>query len=300
MAIDTKAALGFVASQATHIERQVNEAEHPDIVYSQLVPVDTSANPFAPTVTYLSADRYGRAEWIDGNADDIPIAGTERAAVEKPVYMAGIGYGYGYAEIEQARMLGVPLRADDALAARRAYEEFVDRLALLGNTSKGLEGLLNHSQVTTSPAVNGDWTNADADEILEDVNAAIQLGNNKLANTLLLPADKLRILASKVIRDRTAISFIRENNLLTSETGGNLLIRGLSYLEEAVIDTGGDTSRLVAYRRDPLVLKLHIPMPHRFLPVYQAGPLRFEVPGVFRVGGLDIRDLSQIVYVDGI
>jgi hypothetical protein len=57
---------------------------------------------------------------------------------------------------------------------------------------------------------------------------------------------------------------------------------------------------MIAYRRDPQVLKLHIPMPHRFLGVYQDGPLHWVVPGVFRLGGLDIRRPLEVKYRDGI
>lgn len=57
---------------------------------------------------------------------------------------------------------------------------------------------------------------------------------------------------------------------------------------------------MIAYRKDPQVLKAHIPMPHRFLPVYQDGPLHWVVPGVFRLGGLDIRRPKEVRYIDGI
>jgi hypothetical protein len=48
------------------------------------------------------------------------------------------------------------------------------------------------------------------------------------------------------------------------------------------------------------VLKMHIPMPHRFLPVWQTGPMFYEVPGIFRLGGLEIRRPKAVRYVDGI
>jgi hypothetical protein len=41
-------------------------------------------------------------------------------------------------------------------------------------------------------------------------------------------------------------------------------------------------------------------MPHRFLPVWQTGPLRWDVPGVMRFGGLDVRLPNEISYTDGI
>jgi len=34
--------------------------------------------------------------------------------------------------------------------------------------------------------------------------------------------------------------------------------------------------------------------------VYQSGPLRWDVPGVMRLGGLDVRLPKQVVYLDGI
>jgi hypothetical protein len=41
-------------------------------------------------------------------------------------------------------------------------------------------------------------------------------------------------------------------------------------------------------------------MPHQFMPVFQKGPLRWEVPGVFRLGGLDIRRPAEVKYRDNI
>ena len=97
---DAKAAqLGFAESQTSHIESQVNAEVHPDIQYPALIPVDTSASEFARTVTYYSTDMYGRADWINGNSDAIPMASTGMEKHEKPIYMAGIGYGWGFEEL---------------------------------------------------------------------------------------------------------------------------------------------------------------------------------------------------------
>lgn len=303
---DAQAALGFVISQTSHIEQQVNEVRYPDIQYPFLIPVDTSAHPFAKTVTYFSADRIGQAKWINGNADDMPKATTERTKHETSVFMAGIGYGYGFEEINQAQMLGINLTADDAMAARRAYEEFVDTIALEGDAAKGFEGLFNTSAITPAAATTGDWSNVSTtgDQILADVNNAlsnmhVNTKTVELADTLLLPWSCQNLIASKRLGDTnmTVLEFLRRNNVYTATTGQQITIRGSRRLDTAGVS---GVRRMVAYRRDPRVLKLHIPMPHRFLPVYQAGPLRFEVPGVFRLGGLDIRYPGAVTYIDGI
>jgi len=285
---DAQAALGFVVSQTTHVEAQVNEIVYPDIQYPQLIPVDTSAHPFAQTVTYYSSDKVGRAGWINGNASDIPRADTSLSEHQTAVYTAGIGYGWGWEEVGIAQKLGVNLSADKAVAARRAYEEMVDRVALQGDTEKNFQGLINNSTVDDAAATNGSWATATSDEVLQDVNdalLAVATGTlyTSVADTLLLSFGKMNFLATKRLGDTTMtlLEFLRQNNTYTAMTGNPLTIRGVRGLETAGT---GSTEKMVAYRRDPQVLKLHMPMPHRFLPVMQDGPLSWVVPGVFRLG----------------
>lgn len=303
---DQQAALGFVISQTAHIEAGVYAIKYGDIQYPNLIPVDTSAHPFAKTVTYFSSDKAGKADWLNGNADDIPMADTEMTQFETSVWTAGIGYGYGWEEINQAQMLGIALANDKASAARRASEEMIDRIALVGDDSKSLEGLFDHSSVTATGAVNGDWTGGvtTPDEIIQDINAAltnVQVATNNiiLADTLLLPFASWNYIASRRLTDTsmTILEFIRVNNVYTATTGAPLTIRAERNLDDAGVSAD---ARMIAYRRSPEVLKLHIPMPHRFLPVWQAGPLRWVIPAVMRLGGLDIRLPNEISYVDGI
>lgn len=303
--LDAQAALGFVVSQTTYIERQVNEIVYPDIQYPQLIPVDTSAPEWIKTVTYYSSDKVGKADWINGNADDIPLASTERSKFETNVHMAGIGYGYGLEEISQTQMLGINLTADDAIAARRAYEEMVDRVALLGDSSKGFSGLFAYPGVTAGSAVTGNWATATADQILADVNTALTLQAQgtlftSFSNSLLMPYSKFLLVATRKVNENgleSILTYLQKNNVYTATTGQPLMIRGLNGLDTA---GAGGTARMISYRRDPSVLKMHIPMPHRFLPVYQAGPIRWEVPGIFRLGGVDIRRPAEVRYTDGI
>lgn len=308
---DEQAVLGFVRSQTTHVEPQAYAVRYPDIQYPGLIPVDTSASEFATSVTYTSSDRFGKADWINGNADDIPKAGTTRAQFETPVYTAGIGYGWGWEEIGRARMLGINLSADDAMAARRAAEEMIDRVALLGDASKGFQGLFNHSSVTPVAAPNGDWGTlggagtATPDEIVADMNNAIVNvfnGTNTvaMADRLLLPWSKFQLIATTRMstdNNETILQYFQRNNVYTAMTGQQLTIRGLRGLDTAGVS---GVPRMIAYRYSPQVLKLHIPLPHRFLPVFQEGPLRWTVPGIMRLGGLDIRLPKEVVYCDGV
>lgn len=308
---DAQSALGFVVRQTSIIEPGVYATRYPDIQYRDLVPVDTSGSEFATSVTYYSSDRYGAADWINGNADDIPKAGTTRSKFETPVYTAGIGYGFGWEEIGRAQLLGINLQSEDAAAARRASEEMCDRVFLLGDATKGFQGLFDNSAVTPVAAVHGDWGSYNAagaatpDQIVADVNNAILnvfFGTNtvSIADTLLLPWSKFQVIATTRMSsqtDESILSFIQRNNAYTATTGRPLTIRGLRGLDAAGVS---GVPRMVAYRNTPEVLKAHMPMPHRFLPVFQSGPLRWDVPGVMRLGGLDIRLPKEVNYTDGI
>lgn len=308
---DAQAAMGFVVSQTTHIEQNVYQIQYPDIQYPALIPVDTTAHPFAKSVTFYSQDKFGAADWINGNADDIPLAGTEMSKFETPVYTAGIGYSWGWEEIGQAMMLGRNLNGDDAAAARRAYEEMVDRVALYGDDEKGFAGgLFNYPTVVVTAAVNGNWLDSATTpaQIMQDINSGltnVRVATNTvaLADTLLLPYTRWDHIASTQLSsgsDLTILEFVKRNNIYTAQTGRPLTIRGERGLDDAGVSTSPPEARMVAYRRAPEVLKMHIPMPHRFLPVYQDGPLRWVVPGVFRLGGLDIRLPKEVSYIDGI
>jgi len=303
MVIDAQAAMGFVLSQTSHIEAEVNRTVYPDIQYPNLIPVDTTAHPWAKTVTYFSSDQFGAAKWITGMGDDIPIAGSERAKHEVNVHMAGVGYGYSFEQLGQAQMLGYPLTAEDAMAARRAYEEHVDTVALTGDTEKGVEGLFNNSSVTAASAATGSWGSATAAQILADVNAALEgqaAGTlyARLANTVVLPESVTQYLATPMSGTSMPVyEYIRQYNIYTMRTRQPLTITSARGLETA---GAGSTKRMVAYRRDPEVLKLHIPMPHRFLPPWQRSPTYIEVPGVFRLAGLDIRRPAEVRYIDGL
>ena len=304
-----QANLGFVVSQTAHIEAQVNRISYPGIQYNELIPVDTSANPWATSVTFYSMDSAGQAQWTNGKASDVPTVGLAMDKFDTPVFMASIGYDMSIEEVNQARMMGVSLGAEKAMAARRICEEFIDGVALNGNTAKGFQGLWAYTGVPAATvAADGTgssalWSTKDATKILRDVNDLITgtgtaTAETAYADTLVLPFARFNSIASMQLpgTTMTVLEFLRQNNVYTARTGRALTIRAARGLETK---GSGSTMRMVAYRRSPDVLKLHLPMPHTFLPVQQVG-LGYLVPGIFRVGGLDIRRPQEVRYGDGI
>ncbi len=306
---DSQAALGFAQKQTSHIEAGVYAHKYPELDYASLVPVDTSGGEWVKSVTYYSMDQAGKAGWINGNGKDVPTVGMNMAQHETAVHTAGIGYSYGFEEVNQARMLGIALDGEKARIARRAYEEMVYRIAFSGDTDKNFEGLYDFTGVPAA-AVTADgtgssalWSTKTPDQIIRDVNALLiglhsATKTTELADTLILPVERLQTISSTRLTDTsmTILDFIRQANMYTAQTGAPLRIIG----KRGLLTKGsGSTARMIGYRRAPDVLKLHVPMPHRFFPVQQEG-FQFTVPGMFRLGGLDIRLPKAVTYGDGI
>lgn len=307
-----QASLAFMISQATYIEAEVYRTQYPEIQYQNLVPVDTSAPDWIKSVTYFSTDAEGKADWFHAKGHDIAVADISRTKNEIGVEMANIGYRFDIEEVNEAQRYGIPLTAERGQAAYRAYEEFVDEAVIFGKAEKNFNGLINYPGVPivdaagsgTGGAGPSNWADKTGDEIMADVNTLISGGymetrTVELADTLLLPVEMAVMLGNKRLGDTesTVWRFLSQNNVYTNITGRPLTIRGVRGLETAGV---GGVGRMIAYRRDPSVVKVHIPMTHRFLPVWQTGPLVFDVPGIFRLGGLEIRRPKAFRYMDGI
>lgn len=309
---DAQSALNFLVAQRAIIEPTVYRTRYPELNYAELVPVDTSANEWAKSITFFSQDQVGKAQWFSGLAQDVPNADVTRDKGEQVIEMVAIGYQYTLEELGMARLIpGTNLTADRAAAARRAYEEFCYQVALYGDATKGWEGLFNSSKITTgNAAADGQGGSSyfaakTPDQILRDVNAVLSGQGSStvytdLANTLVFPDDVLTEIGTRRIdqvNQTTILQWLRENNAYTMRTGQQLTIRGQRGLENA---GAGGTGRMMAYRRAPDAVKMHIPMPHRFLEVFRQGPILYSVPGIFRLGGTEFRLPKSARYLDGI
>lgn len=308
--VDAQQALGFLTHQASYIEAEVYETQYPEVQYPTLIPVDESAPEWTKSITFFSVDKVGAADWFHANATDIPLADVERSKFEQGVEMAGIGYRYNLEEIANAIQMGINLDTSRASAALRAYEEFVERVAFTGDTDKGWLGLANQTSVTrVTAAADGTgasslWSAKSDDQIARDLNDQLTAVYTtsfqaEVADTILMPVSRFTFLATKRLANlnMTLLQYIQQSNAFTALTGRPLTIRSIFGLDTA---GNGGTARLVFYRRDPNVLKMHLPMRHRFLPVWQRGPLVFDVPGIFRTGGVEVRRPVAMRYLDGV
>ncbi len=319
MNFNDQQALAFVTAQAYKINQKIYEARYPDWDFGRLIYVDTSGPEWSPGILTYTSDMSGRANWQSGYAKDIPLADVSQDMQTKPFHLAAIGYQWNLEEVNMTMGFpGAGLPDRRARAARLAYTKFMYDLTLKGSAEKNTGGLINYGGVVTlnAPADGTGGTTLWVDaagvgqktpaQIVRDINTALQgislaTFETELADTVLLPVEALNYIAAtpySATTTETILSFVMRTNLYTLQTNRPLTIRSVRELSTGAAN--GTTGRLVAYKNDGEYAKLHLPMPHRFLPVWQDGPLNFAVPGIFRTGGVELLTTVAMRYIDQI
>lgn len=309
---DAQQVYGFVYNQALAINTETYETRYPEYDYGRLVFVDESSPEWSGGILTFTSDTTGKAKWVSAGAKDVPYADVNRSKIEKSFHMAAIGYEFDEEELGRSSLEGRNITAERGIAARRAYEQFMYNLAIRGDTEKGLGGLVNYSGVTAANVPNDGtgtsrlWSTKTPALILRDINlglTGIYTGSLtvEMADTILLPIDALTYIAETPFNsgtNQTILSFILENNIYTRTTGQPLTVRAVRGLEN---DGDSSTGRMVVYKNDRTVAKLHLPMRFRFADrPWQDGPFHFSVPGKFRTGGVEILRSAAFRYLDGI
>lgn len=315
-------ALAFVQGEAFRISASVIEQPYRQWDFEELIYVDSSGPEWVPGVATYTSNETGRAELITSYAKDMPLADVPQDLMLRPISMVGIGYQYNIGEINSALSIA-GMRLDDrrAVAARNAYQRFMWDTTIRGIDELNLKGLINQTGVNISAAPDVGtgtgvpkryWGNKSTEQMLADFNSGL-IGvssatyGSVLANAVLLPDTEVQRLGSTVMPDtggRTLLSWLKESNAYTMQTGQPLRITGVRDLRNAATDTTSPSSagkgRAVFYYDDPSVVRLLLPMPHRFEDVYRDGWANYLVPGIFRTGGVEMLMPQAVRYLDGI
>ncbi len=310
--------LAFVQGQAYKINSKVYETKYPDWDFTRFAFVDTSGPEWSPGILTYTSDITGAAKWQSGYAKDVPMADVNQDMQMRNFHMAAIGYQWNLEEVNTTLgIIGGSLPNRRARAARLAYMQFMYNITISGDSAKGLFGIINQGGVpaTVAPAdgtgsvtfwvnENGVGTKTPA-QIVRDINAGISGGyrasfQTEIADTVAFPPEALEYMAQTPYSEttmETILSFVQRTNLYTLKTG--LPLTMVAWPELSTAGAGG-TGRLVVYKNDEDYLKLHLPMAHKFLPVYPDGPFNFAVPGIFRTGGIELISNAAFRYIDGV
>lgn len=287
----------FLQRELQDIEAIAYETPTKPLLADTLIPIN-QVNPGAMEGGYDRITRYGSMRWVAANAQDLPRVNAAKVRTTFQMRSAALMVAYNQDEIRSAQMAGVSLDAEHMTTARRAGDQFRDRIAISGDSAIGLTGFVNDANVPRGNATNGSWASATPEHILQDMNDAWidAMLQNKTAfppDTLALPFSLWALIAStpRSSTDPTTIleTFLKNQPYIKS-------VIGVLDLEDA---GSGSTGRMVVYQRSKAVLQQSVAIAFEPLAPQFVG-LEVQIPCVTRIGGTQWKAPIAAVYRDGL
>lgn len=293
----------FFDEQLALIKARTYDVRHKSLKALTLLPVSTEQDPGAEHIIWRSFDQVGIAKLVSDYANDYPrvdIGGEEHTS---PIKEIGASYGYSIKEIRRAQKADISLDAKKAEACRRAIDEKQDSIAWKGDAKGKLPGFFNHPGITEYVAPNGaggskTWASKTADEIVADFAAIISTAPESTngieqPDTVIMPLslyNKLQNTPYGSNRDKTILGFIRENYPQ---------ITRIDWVQDLVGAGAGNTSRVMAYARDPMKVEVQIPQRFEQMPPQLTGKA-YDIICSQSTGGTLVYYPQSVVFCDGL
>lgn len=276
----------------------------------QFVPVTSEIDPGAESWAYTVWDRAGMAKIIANYADDIPKVGTFVKKYSYTLETIALGYDWSWLDMLRTARAGIPLKARKASAVRDGFEQRIEIIAAIGIPETGAKGLLNNAnvpQITAAAPATGSstvWGGADKtpQEILNDLlsmEEAVVTTTKGVhrPDTLLLPLARYRHIRKRQLY--TGAGSNPKDTILSVFLEQSENIRNVDWWSFCDTAGAGGTPRAIAYKRDPMVVHMEVPLEQQELPP-QAKNLVMEVNSVGRIGGVAFEYPLAAVYMNGI
>ena len=292
----------FLTKELTHIRSTLYEVLFPELKARKFMSIDTSVPAGAKSFEYKVMERSGDILVGGDYSNTAPRADVVLSEVNQKIRPVIAAYGYSRDEVLASMMTGRSLDSMKGMAARKAIEEGLDRILLLGDSNWSIPGLFTASGTATeSPGTGagGDtWALKTPDEILADLFAL----ENKIdvdskgaykATAMILADARYNLIKKTRLgdgSDRTILSYFLDNSDSIKSVDKSHYLTSAPNSEWTGV-------RAIAYQRDELVLQGVISEEFNQLAPQEVG---FEtlVNCSARVGGLELRHPKAVCYMD--
>lgn len=294
----------FFARELEEIDSQLYDVKYAELEVFQLVSpkkLDEAVEQY----TYRQYDGRGVAKMTSNYADGSPRSDVSGAEFTSKVRSIRASYGYNIQEIRAARREGRPLENMRAIQCRRAVNEKINKVGLLGDAEHNLIGLFNQPNVQTYtvPATGTGstttWTTKTGEQILTDLYGIVDqvpdtTNEVEKVTRLLIPYNRYRLINSKkAYSDGSSAESVLK---VFQRERPEVTIRGALFLNTA---GAGGTARMIGYNPDPTYVELLLPIPFESFPPQLHG-MEYVVECHARMGGVVNRYPLAMIYGDGI
>lgn len=295
----------FFARALDYVKSKTYSRKTPHLTGLDLVPVNTEYPAYVQNIIWRSYDEVGLAKVIANYADNLPradVKGQENSAMVKSL---GDSYGYNIFEIRASQATGAGLDTRRAAAARRAVDEKMNSIALVGDADFGMVGVLNHPNIGETVLAHGSWSAADTkgqhilDDLIQWYTAIITQSKGVHKPTVVgLPTAAYTALYTKRIGSEDMNAPTVASRFLTIVGDmGNPTVQLRNMPELAAAGTGGTTKGVMGeFTLDNL--ELPYPSPFEQLPPEMRN-LETIVNCIARVGGVIVYYPLAFSYAEG-
>lgn len=277
----------FFERQLEFIETTTYNIRYGALKARDYIPVSGEVPEGAKTITYRQYDMVGMAKIVANYATDFPRVTVKGKEFTSPVKRLGDSYEYSEDDIKAAILAQMDLDSMEAAAAKRAIMQKENSIAWFGDEDTGLPGFLTNANIPEAAAAatgQGNsplWSTKTPDQICSDVTDMIEsissltLGVEE-ADTVLFPKSRWNVLKKRIPDlNMTILQFLKE-------THPEITLWG--WLNELSTSGVGVTAEMMAYKRDPMFVKMHVPLDFTQYEVQVQG-LNYKIPCSSKTGG---------------
>ncbi|MEY4582866.1 MAG: hypothetical protein RL701_7569 [Pseudomonadota bacterium] len=289
-----------VASELLQLETEAYRTVYEELKGRSFVPIDTSVNPGAETYGYKILDHSGKADYANDMSDEVPLVGLSGRLVTGRQVRMWDGYVISKDMLLAAQFMGMPLDPELAVVARRALEEKLNSLILIGDNGINMPGGYNHPEVTVSALGvdfdNSATTGAEMVAALVAQANAVRTGSKDMwiPNAIRMPLSTYLQFNSKFF------SVTNSSNWNAAAAFSAAYGQPVTIEPDTMLETAGaaGVKRIVVYRKDPRVAQTVISEDVNFTaPEYQK--LRYLKIATLKSGGFKLRQPLSFRYADG-
>lgn len=283
----------FLEKQLTFLESEIYGKDYPNLKARSIFPVANIGSGFQ-SIEFRQMDKAGQAKVIGSKANDLPRVDVAVTSDVKKVRHLGAAYAYGIFELREAARAGLSLDNERAMTARESLERKLDDIAFRGDSTYNLPGLMSSDNVANYTRVTPGklMANATPDEFVEFIGELI----NKP-----MTSSKGIYMADTVLMDLDNYSFAVRTRL--TDTNVTLLEYLRRVYPEVTFDVSyqltngvGGVKSIFAMKRDPSVMKLHIPSEFEQLAPQEKG-VEIEINCIMDVAGLFVYRPKAVAYI---
>lgn len=239
--------------------------------------------------------------WISANTNAIPGVSVDGDRIVTPINLCGRTLSYSSVELERSQLMGQSIDRQKYDAMITLYNLSADQMVYVGDGNS--TGLVNSPEVLAGNVTGGAWATKTPDEILDDVNAAIEAawkasGYAVCPDKLLLPPEQYALICSRKVSNdasKSIATYLEESSIALRRNGRKLDIQSCKWLDKA---GAGETARMVAYTNKVDYVRFPMVPIRRETPYYEG--ITFYAPYIWSMGAVQFVYPETAIYRDGI